>query len=142
MRGITKFAVFVFIIISNSCIAQENSMSFDEIVYDAYTRGSVISVKVNREQAFFKNNNDERKVKLSKVAKEKLSELIKGLKLSELESYKSSSDDRTSDRSMHAELTIKVGEQVYKSSTFDASNPPVEFKGIIKKMFDLGKTDK
>ncbi len=120
---------------------QEGTKDFDEIIYEARTRGSSLVLKITSDKLFYKDRNHEKKLKVSKVDKKKLIKLINNTKLSDMSHFKSVSDHRTSDRAMQAELCIKVNGQEYKSSVFDHGNPPEELKEIIETMMRLGKPE-
>ena len=141
MKQIFKLTSILFLMIVSYGYAQEGAKDFDEIVYNEFTRGSFSVVTVTKNKASFKSKNSEKSVEVSKVKKDELSKLLGTIDLESIKNLNTSTENRASDRSMHAKITIKIGDKSYTSVTFDADNPPKELKEIIKTVLGVGKPE-
>lgn len=125
-----KFIPLLLIFIGFNGIAQNNKKMFDKIEYNAQTRGSQFSIKVNDNKVVYKGSYGAKEVTLTKEQQIRLNELIKGLDLNLISSLKAPSEKRLHDGALHGEFEIKVGDKNYKSSGFDAGNAPKELKPL------------
>lgn len=127
---LVKFISMMLILVTFGCTAQNEKKVYDEIAYSAYTRGTNITIKVHQGKVVYKGNYGEKEVVLTAKEQNKLNEMIKGLDLKTLASLKAPSQERISDGALHGEFAIQVGETEYKSSIFDAGNPPKQLKPL------------
>ncbi|MGG8497179.1 hypothetical protein ACQY1Q_12240 [Tenacibaculum sp. TC6] len=141
MKQIFKLTSILFLMIVSCGYAQEGAKDFDEIVYNEFTRGSFSIITVTKNKASFKGKNSEKSVEVSKVKRDELSKLLGKIDLESIKNLDTPTEKRASDRSMHANVTIKIGDKSYTSVTFDADNPPKELKEIIKTVLGVGKPE-
>ena len=119
---------------------QEKNISF---TYETITRGSRTNYTLTKDDVkVIKNMGAETKAS-EKMTDKDWSHLIARMQeidVPNISKLKPPSDKRTFDGAAHAILTIKVGDQVYKSNSFDHGNPPNELKPLVKAILRLGET--
>lgn len=119
---------------------QEKDISF---TYETITRGSRANYTLDKEEIkVVKNMGTEIKASEKMTTKEweNLIERLKDIDVPNINKLKPPSDKRTFDGAAHAILTIKVGDQVYKTNSFDHGNPPSALKPLVKAILRLGET--
>jgi len=119
---------------------QDKDISF---TYETITRGSRANYTLTKEDIkVVKNLGDETKASKKMTSKDwdNLMERMEEIDVPKINQLKPPSDKRTFDGAAHAILTIKVGEKVYKSNSFDHGNPPAELKSLVKAILRLGET--
>ena len=129
----------VILLLMINCTAQENSKKYDIIEYKAQTRGSLFAIKVQNNELTYNSNQKKGTHKLSTKEVVSLSEIINDIHLEKMSSLKAPSERRTTDGALHADFIITVGEEVYKSITFDEGNPPKELKKLEDLLYLLVK---
>lgn len=132
-----RFVPILMLFVVLSSMAQSSGKTFDEIEYNARTRGTHISIKVNKDKVLYKGNYGNKEVDLTKEQLAKLGELVKGLNLEAMSSLKAPSQKRMTDGALHGDFVVKVGGAIYKSSTFDAGNAPKELKPLEEYLNEL-----
>lgn len=121
-------------------IKQDKEITF---TYEMITRGSRAHYTLNKEEIkVVKNMGTEIKASEQMTSKEweVLMEKMKDIDVPKIHKLKPPSDKRTFDGAAHAILTIKIGEEVYKSNSFDHGNPPSDLKPLVKAILRLGET--
>jgi hypothetical protein len=129
----------VILLLMMNCTAQENSKKYDLIEYKAQTRGSLLAIKVQDNELTYISNQNKGTHKLSAKEVVSLSEIIREIHLEKMNTLKAPSERRTTDGALHADFIITVGEEVYKSITFDEGNPPKELKKLEDLLYLLAK---
>ncbi|MFY7671111.1 hypothetical protein ACOSP6_08465 [Tenacibaculum sp. MEBiC06402] len=128
------FISLLIILTSVSCVSQKKQQtnSIEEIIFNAQTRGAMENIKLAGKNLEYKTYSDSKSLLINDEQKNKLYDLIKKIDLTKLSEFKVSSENRASDRAMHATFTIKTDKQTYTSNQFDDNNPPEELKKIIE----------
>ncbi|CAM4216318.1 hypothetical protein [Gillisia hiemivivida] len=119
---------------------QNNEISF---IYETMTRGSRANYTLTQEDIkVVRNMGGETKASEKMTSKDwdNLIEKMKEIDVPNISKLKPPSDKRTFDGAAHAVLTIKKGDQVYRSNSFDHGNPPSELKSLVKAILRLGET--
>nr|WP_299032449.1 hypothetical protein [uncultured Tenacibaculum sp.] len=136
MKYLKVIAPAVFFLMMN-CAAQNTSKNFDMIGYEAQTRGSLIQITVDDNKVTYKTNQEEGTKEVNKEQLEELKRIVSELNLDEISDLKAPSEKRITDGALHAEFTIKIADKEYKSSIFDAGNPPKELKKLEDLLYSL-----
>ena len=139
---------FILVLIFPMLMAETCSQNKDQdkdisFTYEMITRGSRANYTLNKEDIkVVKNMGTETKASEKMTSKdwENLIEKMKEVDVPNIHKLKPPSDKRTFDGAAHAILTIKVGDEVYKSNSFDHGNPPSALKPLVKAILRLGET--
>ena len=121
------------------CASQNIDKRFDNINYEARTRGSMTLINVNTKEVSYKLPKKEGVYELSKEQLTRLNDLVGLIKLTEIADLKAPTDKRASDVALIGRITIKINDKEYISSSFDAGNPPKELKKLEDLLYSLIK---
>lgn len=136
--------VLLFPILMTETCSQNNEQNKDiSFTYETMTRGSRANYTLNKEEIkAVKNLGTETKASAKMTAKDwdNLIEKMKEIDVPNINQLKPPSDKRTFDGAAHAILTIKIGDKVYTSNSFDHGNPPSQLKSLVKAILRLGET--
>jgi len=136
--------VLLFPILMAETCSQNNEQNKDvSFTYETMTRGSRANYTLNKEEIkVVKNLGVETKASAKMTAKDwdNLIEKMKEIDVPNINQLKPPSDKRTFDGAAHAILTIKIGDKVYTSNSFDHGNPPSPLKSLVKAILRLGET--
>lgn len=125
----------------NDCSHQEKS-SLESFSYETFTRGSSTLYTVTPEKINIKSTGlqaGESSAKLEKNEWETLVNTSEKLKLSEISRLKAPSESRASDAALHAILSVRKNDTVYKTNSFDHGNPPPEVKPLVEAILRLAE---
>ncbi len=126
----------MFLLMMN-CAAQNKTKEFDKIAYEAQTRGSLVQLTIEGNKLSYKTHQKEGTKEVTKEQLEELKRIVSELNLDEISDLKAPSEKRITDGALHAEFTIKIADKEYKSSIFDAGNPPKELKKLEDLLYSL-----
>ncbi|MDX8552540.1 hypothetical protein MK851_02745 [Tenacibaculum sp. 1B UA] len=132
-----KIIVPVVFLLMMNCVAQNQTKEFDKIVYEAQTRGSLVQLTVEGNKLSYKTYEKEGAKEVTKEQLEELKTIVNELNLEEIRDLKAPSEKRITDGALHAVFTIKIADKEYKSSIFDAGNPPKELKKLEGFFYNL-----
>jgi hypothetical protein len=124
------FFVFLF----SSCSAQSDAPEM-VIKYDAFTRGSSIEYSVTKDSITYKDNQGSRNLKMSSKLWKELLELTSEFEVSKIATFIPPSNERISDKALHASLIIIINDKEYASQTFDHGSPPKELESLLSVLF-------
>lgn len=124
----------LIILTSVSCVSQKKPQenSIKEVVFNAQTRGALENIALKGVNIEYETYGDTKNIIIDEKQKNKLFDLINAIDLNEIATFKASTENRASDRAMHATLSIKTDKGVFTSNQFDDNNPPEELKKIIE----------
>jgi hypothetical protein len=131
MKALT-YIVFLFLF--SNCTAQSDSTNVI-IEYSAVTRGTTIEINITLKEITYKKNEATKVVSLAAKQREELENLLKKIKLEELEKLVAPTTNSHSDRALQAALKVTENKIVYTSQTFDHGNPPKELKSLLDWVF-------
>ena len=134
-----KIVTPVFVLLMMSCAAQNINKSFDDIMYEARTRGSHIKISVINKKISYSTQETTGSYELSTEELNGLNESIEALKLEDIVNLNASTDNSATDRALIAKITIKLKDKEYSTSNFDAGNPPKELKKLENLLYQLAK---
>jgi len=132
-----KIIVPVVFLLMMNCVAQNKTNQFDKIAYKAQTRGSMVQLTVEGNKLSYKTYEKEETKEVTKEELEELKIIVNELNLEGISDLKAPSEKRITDGALHAEFTIKIADKEYRSSTFDAGNPPKELKKLEDFLYSL-----
>lgn len=127
-----------FVILFSNCSAQSNVAEMS-VKYEAFTRGSSIEFLVTKDSITYKDNQEFKNLKTSSKLWKELLALTSKFEASKVATFVPSSDDRISDKALHANLKIVVDGKEYTSQTFDHGNPPIELVPLLNMLFKVLK---
>ncbi|GAA4308985.1 hypothetical protein GCM10023115_36310 [Pontixanthobacter gangjinensis] len=139
-----KFSFFTFLIIlfaANDCSHQE-AASVESVSYETFTRGSSTMYTLTPENIEIKSTGLNASESSSKITSEEWKELlntIKVMEVSEISQLKAPSDSRASDAALHAILSVRKNDTIYKTNSFDHGNPPAEVKPLVEAILRLAE---
>lgn len=125
---------FLFVITFTACNSQDE-MTDVTIHYNAYTRGSSLDVTITQNSIIYKDSSGEKAIAKKKLFWQKLNSYIENIELESITSFLPPSNDRISDKALHATLLIVKGGDKFTSKTFDHGNPPKELKPLLDFLF-------
>lgn len=128
------FCAFILLIFT-ACSSQESSDVGLKIHYNAFTRGSSIDITIAQSSIVYKDVNGEKAIVKKELFWQKLDNYIENIELKNIASFIPLSNDRVSDKALHATLIIYKGGVAYSSKTFDHGNPPKELKALLDFLF-------
>lgn len=119
-----------------NCNAQK-LLDFKEIRYEASTRGKKIELKVTDSELIYKVNQETTRVPLTAKARKEIIALLSKIEILKIETFVPPSEERFSDKALHATLTIIIDTKEHASQTFDHGNPPKELKQLLNRIFKV-----
>ncbi len=131
---ITGYVLFLLMI--TNCNAQD-SLNFKEIRYEASTRGRKIELKVTDSELIYKVNQETTRVQLTAKARKEITALLSKMEVQKIETFVPPSEERFSDKALHATLTIVTDTKEHASQTFDHGNPPKKLKALLAYLFNV-----
>lgn len=138
MKFLKIITPVVFLLMIN-CVAQKKTKEFDKIAYKAQTRGSMVELTIEENSLSYKTYQKEGAKEVTKEQLEELKTIINELNLEEISALQAPSEKRITDGALQAEITIKITDKEYKSSIFDAGNPPKELKKLEDFLYKLSE---
>ncbi len=136
--------VLLFPILMAETCSQNNEQNKEiSFAYETMTRGSRANYILTKDDIkVVRNLGGETKASEKMTSKDwdNLIEKMKEIDVANISKLKPPSDKRTFDGAAHAILTIKKGDEVYKTNSFDHGNPPSELKSLVKAILRLGET--
>ncbi len=136
--------VLLFPILMAETCSQNNEQNKEiSFTYETMTRGSRVNYTLTQEDIkVVRNMGGETKASEKMTSKdwENLMEKMEEIDVPNISKLKPPSDKRTFDGAAHAILTIKKGDEVYRSNSFDHGNPPSQLKSLVKAILRLGET--
>jgi len=132
-----KFTGYVlFLLMIANCNAQK-SLDYKEIRYVASTRGINIELKVTDSLIIYKKNQETTKVQVTSKTWKEITVLLSKIEVLKIETFVPPSEERFSDKALHATLTIIIDTKEHASQTFDHGNPPKELKALLEYLFSI-----
>ena len=138
---ITVFAIILMFFSASECSNQE-IQSVDSISYETFTRGSATMYTVTQEKITVKRtglNAEETSTGLAEGEWDNFVNTIKGMDMSKMSRLKAPSDSRASDAALHAILSVRKNDTIYKTNSFDHGNPPAEVKPLVEAILRLAE---
>ncbi len=139
---------FILILLFPILMAETCSQNMEQnkditFTYEMITRGTRAHYTLNKEEIkVVKNMGTEIKNSEKMTSKEwdLLMEKMKDIDVPNIHKLKPPSEKRIFDGAAHAILSIKTGDKIYKSNSFDHGNPPSALKPLVKAILRLGET--
>lgn len=137
------YIFFTFLLMYKSCdsTAQDNQ-NLISIHYQSYTKASVFECTINKSDIKIKKIGFDA-FELDDTIEEKnwkkLKLLVHEIDLSKINSLKSTTEERASDKSATGKLIIKTKNEIYSSSLFDDDNPPESLVDLVDKIYTLAE---
>src|SRR5690606_3186601 len=101
------------------------------VEYEAASRGFFKKVSVTQDSISVANDRNSMHTILSTTSQwNKITNALSDVKIEKIGTLAPPTERRTVDAAAHAVLTIKTGDTVYTSPTFDHGNPPVEIESL------------
>lgn len=126
----------------SSCLAQKPKDKVQQIIYEAFTRGSKKEILVSGNIVSVAINSSKNKEStISNKRQKKLLEIIDKIDLSNIHNLKAPSEKRLHDGALHTTIIIKTLTKTYTSTTFDDGNPPKELKELEKELLKIGSIE-
>lgn len=140
----TQKTYIILILISTltfiNCSSSKKAVLSSKIIYDAHTRGRFEKITLTSDNLTYKTRQKSETTSLSEEQKNSLNKEISKIDLNKIDQLTAPTNERFHDGAMHTFISIKQGEKLYTSITFDDTNPPAELlpicnliKSFIKK---------
>ncbi|MCH4822645.1 hypothetical protein ML462_05615 [Gramella lutea] len=138
---ITLISFLIFLFAANDC-SNQAFQSVESISYETFTRGSSTMYKVTPEIITVKStglNASERSENISAGDWQNLLVTIESVDVSNMSQLEAPSDSRASDAALHAILSLRKNDTIYKTNSFDHGNPPSEVKPLVEAILRLAE---
>lgn len=139
-----KISIIAFIFMfltANDCTNQDKD-SVSSFSYETFTRGSSTMYNVTPEMIQIKStglNKSESSLQISKEEWNGLLEKMQKIDVSKVNQLKAPTDARASDAALHAILSIRKNDTIYKTNSFDHGQPPAEIKPLVEAILTLAE---
>ncbi|MFV8225185.1 hypothetical protein [Christiangramia aquimixticola] len=137
--SIVSFLMVFFAI--NDCSHQELS-SIQSFSYETFTRGSATVYTITPEMINIKSTGLEAGESSAKIQKKDWESLVnkaQKVNINEISRLKAPSESRASDAALHAILSVRKNDTVYKTNSFDHGNAPSEVKPLVQAILRLAE---
>ena len=134
-------AFFIFLFSASDCSNQEKS-SVESISYETFTRGSSTMYTVTPKSIEVKStglNASENSNNISEKDWQDLLSTMEDIDVSGMSQLKAPTDSRASDAALHAILSVRKNDTIYKTNSFDHGNPPAEVKPLVEAILRLAE---
>jgi hypothetical protein len=138
---ISLLAIILMFFAANNCENQDQN-PVKSITYETFTRGSSTiyrltpsSIEVNSTGV----NKSESSRELSSEEWHILLQKLKEVEVSKINQLKAPSDSRASDASLHAILSVRKNDTIYKTTSFDHGNAPTVVKPLVEAILRLAE---
>ena len=127
-----------------SMIGYAQSKEIESITYNAQTTGgAAASMKIYMapDITIFEKNGVKKSFKTDKDLWRKVNKEVSKLPLAEISNLKSPTNRRAYEGALTATLFVDEGELEYKSSQFDAGNPPSLLKQVVGYLLEVSNKE-
>ncbi len=138
---ITFFA-FLMILFAGSECSNSTQQEIVSISYETFTRGSITLYTVTPDEIKLKStglNSNENSAKLTPDEWKKVLSELEGVDVSKINRLKAPSKSRASDAALHAILSIRKNDTLYKTNSFDHGNAPTAIKPLVEAILRLAE---
>ncbi|MGA8854498.1 MAG: hypothetical protein WB492_10020 [Christiangramia sp.] len=140
---ISFLAIVIMFFAANNCSNNnQDANMISSINYETFTRGSSTMYKLTPEMMEITStglNKSESSLELTKEEWNSLLTKVQGLEVSQISQLKAPSDSRASDAALHAILSVRKNDTIYKTNSFDHGNPPAEVKPLVEAILRLAE---
>ena len=139
-----KISIIAFIFMflaANDCTNQDKD-SVTSLNYETFTRGSSTMYNVTPEMIEIKStglNKSESSLQISEEEWKGLLEKLQKIDASKINQLKAPTDSRASDAALHAILSVRKNDTIYKTNSFDHGQPPTEIKPLVEAILTLAE---
>jgi len=136
------FLAFVLIMFSANDCSNAEAASFESFSYETFTRGSTTMYTVTPDQIKVKStgvNAIENVINIQVEEWNTILETANGIDVSKMSQLKAPTDSRASDAALHAILSVRKNDTIYKTNSFDHGNPPTEVKPLVEAILRLAE---
>jgi len=138
----TSFLAFIILLFSaNDCSNHENQ-NINSISYETFTRGSSTVYKISNSILKITSTGVNKAESSKQLCSEEWTMLVQKLEeveVSKINQLKTPTDKRASDAALHAILSIRKNDTIYKTNSFDHGNPPKEVKPLVEAILRLAE---
>ncbi|CAL68072.1 hypothetical protein [Christiangramia forsetii] len=138
---ISFLAFVIFLFSTNDCTNQKDE-NINVISYETFTRGSSTMYTVTPNQVTVKStglNTIENSNSITAEDWNSLIEITNKIEASKMSQLKAPSDSRASDAALHAILSVRKNDTIYKTNSFDHGHPPLEVKPLVEAILRLAE---
>ena len=137
------YIFFALLFVYKSCNpTAQDSQDLISIHYQSYTKASVFECTINKSRIkIIKTGFDAFELDNTVKGKnwKRLELLVSEIDMKKINSLKSSTEERASDKSATGKLIIKTKNETYSSSLFDDHNPPESLVELVDKIYTLAE---
>ena len=138
----STFLAFVLIMFAASDCSNTEAAAIESFSYETFTRGSTTMYTVTPEQIKVKSTGVNAMENIININKTEWSAILKtasSIDISKMSQLKSPTDSRASDAALHAILSVRKNDTIYKTNSFDHGNPPTEVKPLVEAILRLAE---
>lgn len=137
------FLTFLMLFLTTSeCSKQQEKMNVSSLSYETFTRGSSSIYTITPDTIRVKStglNSNENSNSITEAEWNSLLTIIQNIKVSGINQLKAPTDSRASDAALHAILSVRKNDTLYKTNSFDHGNPPEEVKPLVEAILRLAE---
>ena len=138
---ITFFAFLIMLFAANDC-SNQDSQNINSLTYETFTRGSSTLYTVTQDKIHLKStglNPNENSRSISSNEWNMLLENLENVEVSRINQLKAPTDSRASDAALHAILSVRKNDTIYKTNSFDHGNAPATIKPLVEAILRLAE---
>lgn len=133
---------FIFMFLATNDCTNQDMDSVTSLSYETFTRGSSTMYNITPEMIEIKStglNKSESSLQISEEEWNGLLEKLQKIDASKINQLKAPTDSRASDAALHAILSIRKNDTIYKTNSFDHGQPPAEIKPLVEAILTLAE---
>ncbi|MCB7481722.1 hypothetical protein [Christiangramia sediminis] len=137
-----SFLVLIMMFFSTNNCSNQKIDSIESFTYETFTRGSSTIYTVTPDKIQVKStglNSNENSNNITPAKWNSLVNTAQNIDISEMSKLKAPSDSRASDAALHALLSVRKNDTIFKTNSFDHGNPPAEVKPLVEAILRLAE---
>jgi len=137
-----SFLVLIMMFFSTNNCSNQQIDSIESFTYETFTRGSSTMYTVTPDKIQVKSTGLNSNENSNNITPEEWNSLVntaQNINVSEMSKLKAPSDSRASDAALHAILSVRKNDTIYKTNSFDHGNPPAEVKPLVEAILRLAE---
>jgi len=138
----TSFLAFIILLFSAKDCSNPKNQNINSISYETFTRGSSKVYKVSNGILKITSmgvNESESSKQVSSEEWKMLVQKLEEVEVSKINQLKAPADKRASDAALHAILSVRKNDTIYKTNSFDHGNAPKEINPLVEAILRLAE---
>ncbi len=137
-----SFFTFIMILFATNDCSNQQVQTVNSITYETFTRGSSTVYSISPNTIHVKStglNARENSESITADDWKTLMERLAQVNVANINQLQAPSDSRASDAALHAILSIRKNDTIYKTNSFDHGNAPDPIKPLVEAILRLAE---